>query len=316
MRGLEGGPAQPELCLHQQVDKGVIREDIKKYLTARLQQLALPTPDLEHLLLSSGELFVYAAAIVDYIDSGDASKRRERLKDLINHSCRTGHGSQNKDTAYAVMLERAFRVEGSDPAKNNELRLVLDALVSTKEQVSINAIAGLLRLDFVRLVRSLFRGLLPVLHVSPRDGRTIFLGEQFTRYLRSRSHPSDDFGEQSQSHLQLARACFDIIKSLDPPFNICGLKSSYLRDQEVAYFAERVDDLILPELLYACHSWGTHTSLAGQDKTLTGDLEDFFSTRLLLWMEVLSLRQCMKRGSEVLLNTRSWVQVWINVQIS
>ncbi|KAG8793182.1 hypothetical protein FRC12_003631 [Ceratobasidium sp. 428] len=315
MRGLEGAPAQPDLCLHQQ-DKGVIREDVKMYLTTRLQHMALPTPDLERLLLCTGELFVYAAVIVDYIHSGDASKRMKRLKDLIKHSD-PSRGSQNKDTVYAAILERGLRGECSDPTKNDELKLVPGALASTEEQVSINTIAGLLRLDFARLIRSSFRWLIPMLRVSPKDNRTLFLDEQFTGFLRSRLHPDGDFREDSKSHLRLARACFDTIRSVDPPFNICSLESSYLKDQEVAYFVERVDEIILPELLYACRSWGTHTSLAGpQDHNLTSNLEDFFSTRLLLWMEVLNLRECMEQGVKLLSEARSWVQVGIDVQIA
>ncbi|KAG8705903.1 hypothetical protein FRC09_002701, partial [Ceratobasidium sp. 395] len=97
MRGLKGAPALPELCLHQQ-DKTAVQEDIKTYLTARLQHMALPASDLEHLLLRSGVLFGYAAAIVDYINPGDASECTERLKDLLKPPP-AGGGSQNMDTA-------------------------------------------------------------------------------------------------------------------------------------------------------------------------------------------------------------------------
>ncbi|KAG8723708.1 hypothetical protein FRC09_002098, partial [Ceratobasidium sp. 395] len=97
MRGLKGAPAQPELCLHQQ-DRSIVQADIKTYLTARLQHMALPASDLEHLFLRSGVLFGYAAAIVDYIDPGDASECSERLKDLLKPPP-AGGGSQNMDTA-------------------------------------------------------------------------------------------------------------------------------------------------------------------------------------------------------------------------
>ncbi|KAG8723709.1 hypothetical protein FRC09_002099 [Ceratobasidium sp. 395] len=314
MRGLRGVPAQLEICLHKQ-DKNVVQADIRTYLAARLQHIAIPAPNLEHLLLRSGVLFVYAAAIVDYIDLGDASERTERLKDLFELPS-TNNGSRNKGATYAAMLDRTLHAERLDPTENDGVRLVLGALASTEEQASINVIVRLLRLDFVWLIRGSLLWLLPRLHVSSTDGRTIFFDEQFIRYLAISLRSSGDIREDSQNHLRLARACFDIIKSVDPPFNICSLESSYLQDHEVAYFTERVDGTIQPELLYACRCWGTHTSLAGQDDNLTNDLEDFFSTRLLLWMEVLNLKQCMEQGVETLLKTRSWIQVGIDVQIA
>ncbi|KAG8768837.1 hypothetical protein FRC12_005332 [Ceratobasidium sp. 428] len=314
MRGLRGAPAQPELGLGQQA-KSVVQEDIKAYLTAHLQHLALPALDLEHLLLRSGVLFGYAAAIVNYINFGDTSKQTRRLNNLLERPS-LSDGSQNQEVAYAAWLEQALRVERSDPAENDEIRLILSALASTGERTSINTVAGLLRLDFARLMRGALRWLLPALHVSPTDDRSVCFDERFAGYLSGSFPSSGDFREDSQSHSRLARACFDIIKSVDPPFNICSLESSSLRDKEVAYFTERVDGIIPPELLYACRGWGTHTSLSGQDDNLTSDLEDFFSTRLLLWMEVLNLSQCIKQGVETLLKTRSGVQVGIDVQIA
>ncbi|KAG8778223.1 hypothetical protein FRC12_025099 [Ceratobasidium sp. 428] len=313
MRGLKGAPAQPELCLHQQA-KSVVQEDIKTYLTAHLQHLALSAPDLEHLSQHSGVLFLYAVAIVDYSNLGEASKHRTQLKDLLEHPS-LSDGSQNQEAAYAAMLERALRVEMSDPAGDDEIRLVLGALASTGEQTSVNTIAGLLGLDFARLMRGAFCWLLPALHVSSTDDRSVCFDERFTGYLRSSFRSGGNSQGTSRNHSRLAHACFDIIKSVNPPFNICSLESSYLLDKEVAYFTERVDGIILPELLYACRSWGTHVSLSGQDDNLISDLEDFFSARLLLWMEVLSLKQWLEQGAETLSKTRSWVQVGIDLEI-
>ncbi|KAG8707099.1 hypothetical protein FRC09_002032 [Ceratobasidium sp. 395] len=297
-----------EVRLHEQ-DQTVMQGDIRTYLTVKLQGLALSTGDLEHLLQRVGVLFFFAAIVVSHVsDSDEASSSTERLNDLLDISS-SNDGTQNKETSYAYMLEKLLSAARSVTAESGEMKLVISTLVSAQERLSINAIAGLLGLDLVYIIGDLLRWLLPVLRVLPTDSQAIYLDESFTEHLSSSLHLGELFLDEDERNKRLAHACFKVISSVDPPFNICNLESSYLEDREVPDLSERVEEAIPQELLYACRRWVGHMMLVGQSSQVISDLEAFLSTRLLLWMEILNLKRCTGEGVEILSSAQAWAQV-------
>ncbi|KAG8723710.1 hypothetical protein FRC09_002100 [Ceratobasidium sp. 395] len=296
-----------ELRLHEQ-DRTVVQGDIRAYLTVELKNLALSTDDLEQLVQRVGVLFFYAAIVVGYVsDSEEAQSGTERLNDLLDISS-SNNGIQNQETTYAYMLERLLGATRSATAESGEVKLVIGTLVSAQEQLSVNAIAGLLGLDLGHMVGNLLRSLLPVLRVSPTDSRAIFLDESFAQYLSNSLSIGELLLDEGELNKRLVHACFKVISSVDPPFNICNLESSYLEDREVPDLSERVQEAIPPELLYACRRWAGHMMLVGQSSQTIGDFEAFLSTRLLLWMEILNLKRCTGEGVEILSSARAWTQ--------
>ena len=100
-------------------------------------------------------------------------------------------------------------------------------------------------------------------------------------------------------HAKLALRCLDVVGTHDPPFNICNLGSSYEFD-DIPGLAQRVNNAISEEMFYACRYWGPHLLLAEISSNLLDALYDFLSVRLLLWMEVMNLKQCISAGVGVL----------------
>ncbi|KAG8793180.1 hypothetical protein FRC12_003629 [Ceratobasidium sp. 428] len=296
-----------ELRLHEQ-DQTVVQGDIKAYLAVELKHLALTPDDLEQLLGCVGVLFFYAAIVVDYLsDSEEALSGTERLNDLL-HMASLNDGIQRKEAAYAYMLDKLLGADRSVTAESDQIKLVIGTLVSVQESLSVNAITELLRLDLVDVVGNLLYWFLPVLRVSPTDKRAIYLDKSFTEYLSSSHRVSEFLPDEGGRNKQISHACFNVIKSVDPPFNICNLESSYLEDREVSDLSERVKEAIPPELLYACRRWAGHMTLVGRSDDIVGDLEAFLSARLLLWMEVLNLNRCTSGGVEILSSAQVWAQ--------
>ncbi|KAG8780899.1 hypothetical protein FRC12_022473 [Ceratobasidium sp. 428] len=296
-----------ELRLHEQ-DQTVVQGDIRAYLAAMLNHLTPSSEALEHLLQRVGVLFFYAAVVVDYIsDSEGASGGTERLSDLLDSSS-SNVGGQNEGTDYSYMLERLLGAARSDTAEREEMKLFIGTLISAQERLSVDVIAGLLKLDLVHVVGDVLCWLLPVLRVSRTDRRVIYLDESFTKYLSSRLRIGGFLPDEGERNKRLAHACFEVIRSVDPPFNICNLESSYVDDQDVSNLAERVEEAISPELWYACHRWAGHMTLVGRSDDIVGDLEAFLSSRLLLWMEILNLKRCMGEGVKVLSTAQAWAQ--------
>ncbi|KAG8794181.1 hypothetical protein FRC12_000280 [Ceratobasidium sp. 428] len=296
-----------EIRLHEQ-DRTVVQGDIRTYMAVKLKHLALTIDNLKQLLRRMGVLFFYAAIVIDYVSgSGGAPSGTERLNDLLDTSS-SNDGIQNKEKAYAYMLEKLFGAAKSATAESGEMKLVIGALVSAQERLSVNVIAGLLRLDLVHMVGDLLRWLLPVLRVSPTNSEALYFDETFIVYLLNSHRISELLLNEGTRNQQLTRACFEAISLVDPPFNICNLESSYLEDQEVINLGERVEDAIPPEILYACRRWAGHMTLVRQSETVVGDFKVFLSTRLLLWMEILNLKRCMGEGVEILSSAQAWAR--------
>lgn len=100
-----------------------------------------------------------------------------------------------------------------------------------------------------------------------------------------------------------------MIKTPDPPFNICGLESSYLFDKDVPDLRGRVDKAISAELFYACLYWGAHLEYSESSQSLVDELYGFLSARLLIWMEILNLKRRIHTGSRSLSRVHTWCQV-------
>ena len=94
-------------------------------------------------------------------------------------------------------------------------------------------------------------------------------------------------------------------------FNICNLESSFVLDEKVTDLAKRIERAISPELFYACRYWGDHLVSAASLKGVQAALEAFLCYRLLFWMEVLNLSNCIGAGASTLTLVHAWLQVGI-----
>ncbi|KAG8727534.1 hypothetical protein FRC10_005867, partial [Ceratobasidium sp. 414] len=202
--------------------------------------------------------------------------------------------------ACTAMFEKALDHSGLGEPEKAKLTLVLRAAVCARDPLALDAIAELLRLDFITLTETVLHLLLPVLHVSVLSQLGISLHESFTTYLvdsqrSGRLHCDGQGGDSS-----LAQLCLDLINAFGQPFNVCNLDSSYLLDREVVDMGERLSEAIPQALWYASRHWGTHLKLAKPSDELWTCLHGFLSRRLLLWMEIMNLKRSMPEAVELL----------------
>jgi len=75
-------------------------------------------------------------------------------------------------------------------------------------------------------------------------------------------------------------------------FNMAGLESSYVLNNEVPHFQDRVDAAIPKSLSYACTHWATHLRLSLVEDAIvenSGDLDALMTQKFLFWLEALGL---------------------------
>ena len=97
----------------------------------------------------------------------------------------------------------------------------------------------------------------------------------------------------SSQRCLLAQQCFTFMEK-HLRFNIAGLRSSFLHNYEVYGLEQTIPDIILAPLRYASLYWAKHLFYCdfAQDRSeprLVDRLDNFLKTRLLYWLEVLSL---------------------------
>jgi hypothetical protein len=297
------------LHLHE-VEESLVQADIEAYLNDELSSMS-PTPEQVTLLARrAGKLFIYAATVVRYVLPDEVEvAHHKRLKTILGATS----GLQNKshveiDELYTLILATAMGNKHLEIEEADNIRLVLHTVICAREPMDTKTLAALLRLEDERAAWSALAPLRSVLHVPERSGLVSALHASFPDYVLSRERSGEFFCDMGAHCELLARLCFETMaESLH--FNICKLESSYIFDEEVLDLSARIDEAISPQLFYACQYWGDHLEHAGISDKLPSLIDHFLSRRLLFWMEVLNLKQCISEGGSTLLQAYTWLRV-------
>ncbi|CAE7228688.1 unnamed protein product [Rhizoctonia solani] len=306
-----GGSLRFIVYLHD-IEQSIVEEDIKKYLTETLSPMDPPPTLLQIELLAkrSRNLFIYAATVVRYIYPHDvpvdSSTRLESMLEAISSSKGMSDDKyEDLDLLYTTVLSAVF---GSRLAhgEKDQMRSVLGTIVCAREPITAATIAFLARLN-ERQVLSALQLLRSVVHVPENSTLISALHASFPEYMLDKSRSKKFCCNELESNQTLARRCFDAMKA-ELKFNICALENSYLADEEVQDLQARVSRCISPTLSYACRYWGRHLYVSPVKDDMRDSLLDFLYERLLFWMEVLSLSQCIGIGASMVQQAQTWLR--------
>ncbi|QRV98240.1 WD repeat-containing protein [Ceratobasidium sp. AG-Ba] len=305
MRETQADGVNTEMRLHE-LASDIVQADIRTYLRTKLEScMSISEDKIDTLVEISGVLFIYASTVVRYVSSASVVKRAKRLEEVLDMSTRNSNEStQGIDALYISILSAAYDSERLNKSDRAEMMLVLHTVVCACEPLSTSAMADLLNLDSEQTVQSILVPLLSVLQMS-ESGVITTLHESFRDFLLQDTR-SDRFHCNAIEHNgRLAELCFRQIGK-QVPFNICGLESSYVLDKDVHDLSERVDRIITKALFYACCYWDVHMSLTDSSGSLAEQLVRFLSQRLLLWMEIMNLKNAFLQGIKILYNMKEW----------
>ncbi|KEP46115.1 vegetative incompatibility protein HET-E-1 [Rhizoctonia solani 123E] len=311
----QGGTARSVVHLHD-IEESIVEGDIKKYLTEKLDNMDPPpsSKQIELLARRSRNLFIYAATVVRYIhpegmpvDSG--ARLESMLEAFMNSKLISKNKYDDLDRLYTAVLSAAFD-EHLDDDEKDRMRCVLWIIVCAREPMDADTLASLACLT-ERQVWSALQSLRSVVHVPEDKSLISTLHASFPEYMLDESRSKRFYCDESKSNEVLIHRCFDVMAS-ELRFNICALESSYLTDDQVQDLETRVGQCISPTLLYACRYWGSHLSLAPSLDNTRDMFVEFLSTRLLFWMEVLSLNRCNGIGAPMMQQAQAWLRLESN----
>ncbi|KAG8792167.1 hypothetical protein FRC12_006935 [Ceratobasidium sp. 428] len=285
-----------------------VTEDIRTYLASEIPGIGLPLLELDGMTELSGALFRHAAFFVRYVLGNDMTRIRERTSRLLGFFSEQDNDIW-EDTTYEAILDAILDEDFHKEEELSEIKLVLHTVMCARVPFTVGALASFLAElpDFGLAIplESALQALHPVLQISWMDGLLTPRYKSLRGYMLDQGRSGKYYCNATQDTLH----CFNIIQSSSPSYNICDLPSSYLRDSAVPGVDGKVNSTISHHLLRACRRWGAYIERSQPSEELFGALYEFLSSRLLLWMEVLNLKQCMHDGLEQLRKASAWLEV-------
>ncbi|KAH7337855.1 hypothetical protein B0J17DRAFT_439257 [Rhizoctonia solani] len=304
-----GGIPDAKLVLHE-LDPEVVKHDIEAYVKQELRDVPMTNEQWKGVLERCGVLFIYASTACRFIEFGHRmGTYEEAVNAVLGLLLGDGGGpEQELNKLYTAILEAAFNGPLVNIAHRKWMKQILDTIICAQEPMTTEALAGLLELKNAKHVSALLQPLFSVVNVAEDTGIAATLHASFPDFMLSRNRSGGFYCAASEHHIFLTQACLKRIRENPVQFNICGIESSYVMDNEIDDLDERANRAVSPALFYACCHWTAHLELAGHSKDLRTPVIDFLSARLLLWMEVLNVKKCLRQGGDVLEQVGKWCQ--------
>ncbi|CDO69929.1 hypothetical protein BN946_scf184836.g3 [Trametes cinnabarina] len=306
-----------ELALNKVPDV-FTKRDISTFLQSRLaairDQFALPScwlssQQLKNLVDLSELLFIFSSAAARYIGDHAARDPEGRLTSLLD----AGNTAAAKrgitaspfpilDALYIQVLENAARKLEAD--LKARLKLILGTIALAEQRLTPTTLDALLDLRACT-VRRILPVLSAILTIPDSDSdstpiRVIHLS--FPNFLIDPTRCTDQsfLVRPLFQHSHLALQCMKLMQSLK--YNICQVASEHdhLENSEIPDLPAKAAQHLPAALQYACKYWTRHMCQAEVGEELLSALEEFSKSRLLYWLEALSLLGCVDGAIEAL----------------
>ena len=290
-------------------DSEASRDDVRSYLDHEIRQILgakLPVEtewasDLGVLARAAGGLFIWASTAIKFIETSVFPL--SGLKRLVKESRRAANFGL--DNLYTTILKGSGIFEdGSAKARFTDL---IAFLLLSKISMSSSDMDKFLGFPVDESCEHILSRLRSVLSYTPGQPVRLFHAS-FSDYLLSGDRDNEPwFIDIPRVTSEVALRCLVVMQE-GLHFDMCDLKTSYIRNDDVPGLDVRVEFKIVPYLKYACVYWAQHLAEAPFSSNLLAALSAFAHERLLFWMEVLSLIKKFRGfASHELSRAASWV---------
>jgi WD40 repeat protein len=303
------------------IERSSANTDIELFFSTRLPEVAKrrnnrgliegwPSPsNIDILCEKAAGLFIYASTVVKFAGS-EGTPLAERLA-LITSLPQSSTEEENSsiDYLYMQVLEQAFRNVRTDGEEfYDRFRSVMGAVSLMCNPLPMRALSGLLGVsDIATTLRSLDS--LVVVPNSVSDPVRV-LHKSFPDFLTDPERCKDArfFINPSIHHREILLSCLELMKE-GLKRNICGL-NDYVPLDKVEDLPTRRKARIGDALEYACQFWARHLvgvpSCGHGVEEVHKAIDEFFTTRLLYWIEVLIVMRSLDVSLYAMNNIRQW----------
>ena len=313
-------PITEVLKLHD-VEPSLVDGDIKLFFRTQLTNLAKDrsdcdltedwpsSNDIDILCKKAAGLFIYASTVVKFITSKHhpLNKRLALITSLPQSTA--CEGKSGIDLLYIQVLEQAFCDVDSDGQElYTQFKSVVGAVLLVFNPLPKKVLSTLLGTsDISTTLRSLHSLLL--IPDGIEDPVHTF-HKSFPDFLTDPERCKDErfFVDPSVHHTELLLSCLKLMKKRLKR-NICNL-DDYTVLSEVEDLATLQKTFIGGDLEYACHFWTKHliktTSSSCDAEEVQKAIDEFFTTYLLFWIEVLVIMGNLSVGVYVINDIQQW----------
>ena len=292
-------PITEVLKLHD-IKPSWVDSDIRLFLRTQLINIAEDRSDcdledwpssneIDVLCKKAAGLFIYASTVVKFIAS-EYHSLNERLDLITSLPQSTAYeGKSGIDLLYTQVLKQAFcNVDPDGQELYSRFRSVVGAVVLVFNPLSIKALSTLLGTSNISTTLRTLHSLL-LIPDGTEDPICTF-HKSFPDFLTDPGRCEDKrfFVDPSVQHMELVLSCLNLMKKMLKR-NICSL-DDYVVLSEVEDLSTYQKMHIGSALEYACCFWTRHlvkTPSDGYDAKIQKAIDEFFTTHLLSWIEVL-----------------------------
>ena len=278
--------------------------DIRAFLESKFNEMGMePTwiaKALDYLTPRAAGIFIWATTVAGFLEP-DPEPRFGILEARWR-----GDDEEGTDDLYSLYstvvrtsLEKVSRQEIGG------ITSVMGAMIFAKEPLSDDALIvlpGVKSRNILRYIRSGLKSVIDtgsILHFHHRSFEDFLLSLFFEQELWMLSAVQD---RERHEH-QLAVMFLNTMGSSTLHFNICGLKTSDIRNRDIL---ATDTSAISPLLSYSCRFWADHLVRTPCEKTLVEVVRFVMYEKLLFWMEVMSISGRIYEATPILKKALAW----------
>ncbi|KAF7978475.1 hypothetical protein HWV62_45603 [Athelia sp. TMB] len=251
---------------------------------------------IDKLVAFAAGLFIWAATAMKYLYIGNPAQRLENL-------------AQAREAFSLHDLYRTALLSVWDSEMAVACNQILGLIIVSQVPLTVEPMAHLLEFtDSGTTCRLALQRLGCVIQGS--EGQPVrMLHKSFPDYLTDRSACGSEpwFINIQEHQCALTRACLRIMNA-QLHFNMCNLESSHIPNTSIKDLSERVEAALPLSLSYPCRFWGHHLShVPSTDSSVPPLILQFFQSKFLYWLEVLSLMGEVQVASQILLVVKNFI---------
>ncbi|KAF9072848.1 hypothetical protein BDP27DRAFT_1319502 [Rhodocollybia butyracea] len=311
---LSSGEHRRMFKLHH-VPASIVNSDLRLFYHQRLEEIRSvkklddwpPGETIEKLVQQAAGLFIYAVTVCKYINSpGDA---RRRLEYIANIPKTDYNDALSVDMLYTEVLSAALEKITDDHDRRNFARL-LATVMHVQVPLTVDSLGYLLDIE-PEVIYDLLRDIHSILSV-PDDSGT-FAGEMVHAFHASFPDYMTARMRVGEKHLELGFSCLQCMnRELK---RILPFSERHLANHEILGLQLLIETHISSTLRYAVLYWADHLpskDIQIQDHPIFAELKVFASSKLLFWLECLSLLDASESAIRALVKGKDWLTAFIN----
>ncbi|KAF8752175.1 WD40 repeat-like protein [Rhizoctonia solani] len=186
-------------------------------------------------------------------------------------------------TRFKPTLRIRVRRRRIDEPEREDILQVLHTVTAAQEPLAVASIAALLQIGSEDRVRAAIRPLWSVLHITGSNELVATLHASFPDYMLSKERSGDYYCDRKLYDSVMTRRALNV-PNLD----------------------QKIQNAVPAHLLYACRYFASHLESATEPHELATLVQEFMSTQLLLWLEVMNLTGNIHAAEKAMRRVDSW----------